>query len=467
MAAIYDISYVLCHVPDLVQYGSKPQREVHAHPDLQSTLQQSLRNFGQAASYPPHQAFIGALAPVALRHIPRPWYEHPEPPCSEGRWGSLVEERFFYAVLNAGDSADLVRIEPEMAPALQASMDEHRLTQGLGLRLQTTTQSNHNLHETLALEWNHAPVARIRGDHPEDEALTPGILLENLSSKASAFLAAREWFVRHHAIGPQAIDFIISTGEEAIGDRYQRGGGSLSKAVGEMAGCVNATGFDLKAFCSAPVHAIPVAAAMVDSGLYRYVMVVGGGSLAKLGMKFLNHLRLGAPILEDVLGAFAYVVGPDRPGTAHIRLDAVGRHPIGAGSQPQAIYEALVAQPLDRLGLGFLDIDQYAVEMHNPDITGSGGGDVPLTNYRTLAALAIMHGEARPDDMEGLVERFGVPGFSPTQGHIAAAVPLLGSMLESFRSNQMQRGMLVAKGSLFLGRMTRISDGVSVVLEAQ
>ena len=39
-------------------------------------------------------------------------------------------------------------------------------------------------------------------------------------------------------------------------DRYNRGGGSLSKATGEMCHCVNASGHDIKAFCAVPIHAL-------------------------------------------------------------------------------------------------------------------------------------------------------------------------------------------------------------------
>jgi hypothetical protein len=34
------------------------------------------------------------------------------------------------------------------------------------------------------------------------------------------------------------------------------------------------------------------------------------------------------------------------------------------------------------------------------------------------------------------------------------------------RAGELQRTMLIAKGSLFLGRLTRLWDGVSVTLEA-
>jgi uncharacterized protein YbaP (TraB family) len=33
---------------------------------------------------------------------------------------------------------------------------------------------------------------------------------------------------------PEGVDYLLGCGEEAVGDRYQRGGGSLSKAMAEM-----------------------------------------------------------------------------------------------------------------------------------------------------------------------------------------------------------------------------------------
>jgi betaine reductase len=58
-----------------------------------------------------------------------------------------------------------------------------------------------------------------------------------------------------------------------------------------------------------------------------------------------------------------------------------------------------------------------------------------------------------------------MPGFSPTQGHIASAVPFLAHAVDGIRDGRLQRAMFLAKGSLFLGRMTQMSDGVSFVLE--
>jgi len=235
-----------------------------------------------------------------------------------------------------------------------------------------------------------------------------------------------------------------------------------------VVGCVNATGSDVKAFCSAPVHALIAAGAMVAAGVHRYVVVLGGGSQAKLGMTFGAHLRSGVPVMADCLASMAFLVRPagaDGAGLG-LRLDLAGKHPIGAGSSPKAVYEALVVEPLVRAGLRMTDVDRYAVEMHNPEITEPGGsGDVPKTNYRTLAAMAVLRREIERGDMDRFVAERGMPGFAPTQGHIPAGVPYLGHALEAMRHGSLDRAMIVAKGSLFLGRMTQLVDGVSFVVE--
>ncbi|MGQ0572535.1 MAG: DUF5940 domain-containing protein, partial [Armatimonadota bacterium] len=58
------------------------------------------------------------------------------------------------------------------------------------------------------------------------------------------------------------------------------------------------------------------------------------------------------------------------------------------------------------------------------------------------------------------------PGFAPTQGHIASAIPYLGHAWRLMREGRLRRALFLAKGSLFLGRMTRMADGISVLLEA-
>ena len=84
-----------------------------------------------------------------------------------------------------------------------------------------------------------------------------------------------------------------------------------------------------------------------------------------------------------------------------------------------------------------------------------------------LAGLGVVRGELERDAMPAFVRDHGLPGFSPTQGHIASAVPWLPHALAAFRDGTLERTMLLAKGSLFLGRMTRLWDGAWITLEAQ
>jgi betaine reductase len=194
--------------------------------------------------------------------------------------------------------------------------------------------------------------------------------------------------------------------------------------------------------------------------------VVAGGSLAKLGMKFSGALKNDVPVLEDVLAGLAILVGPPGDGAPVVRLDAVGRHKIGSGSAQQAVLEDLIVEPLGRLGRGILDVDRYATELHDPEITEpAGAGNVPSRNYKLIGALAVKRGELPRDELDSFERTRGLPGYSPTQGHVASAVPYLPHALRALRAGDISSAMLVAKGSLFLGRMTGLADGMSILLE--
>ena len=466
--AILASHYILAHGPDFVRYGSKPTRELEAHPELLGELTAALRPWEEVLAYPPNQTFIGNLTPDDLAAIPRPWTEHPVADASPvGAFGRMIPQAALYGLMKLSDEFDLIAIDESLATAARASLEGV-----FPMRLDRVVATPAAEFEALVVGGSGMPLfheGRVAGFlkavHEQDAALDSHVLFENLACKATAALAVAG-VLAGRGLDPTEVDYLLNTGEEAVGDRYQRGGGSLSKAVGEVVGCINATGYDIKAFCSAPVHALITAAAMVKAGLHEYVVVLGGGSQAKMGMKFRAHLRNGYPVMEDCLGAMAFIVGPDDGTGMRLRLDLTGKHPIGAGSSPQAIYQALVIDPLDRAGMKMTDIGRYAVEMHNPEITEPGdSGDVPRTNYRTLAAMAVFRGEISRSQMDEFTTRYGMPGFAPTQGHIPAGVPYLGHADAAMRRGELSRAMIVAKGSLFLGRMTQLVDGVSFIVE--
>ncbi|MFH1758779.1 MAG: glycine/sarcosine/betaine reductase complex component C subunit beta [Pseudomonadota bacterium] len=466
-------SYILAHVPNMVRYGSKPIREIQDQGDgFWEKARRRLRDFEASVAYPPNQAFIGNLSPEDLWEIPRPWYENPVP--SAERWGSFGEimpELEFLGLLKWVDQFHLISLSPWAAASSREALAKHPLLGSLDLspigqgveedKLLKKVQSE----QALPLFLGERLAGAVRRDHDRDESLTASVLLENLSVKATGVLAARHLF-KNRGLKPAEVDFILSCSEEAVGDRYNRGGGGMAKAIGETVRCVNSTGCDIKAFCAGSQYAILHAAALVKSGVFSRVMVVAGGSFAKLGMKFMGHLKAGVPILEDVLGGLGFMIEPDDQKSPVIRMDSVGKHDIGAASSNQAIMESLVVKPLERLGLGITEVDRYSVELHNPEITEpAGSGNVPRTNYRLIGAIAAIRGEIERTQVEEFERKYGLPGFSPTQGHIPASVPYIGHALKGIRKGKLRRVMFVAKGSLFLGRMTQLSDGISYIVE--
>jgi hypothetical protein len=209
-----------------------------------------------------------------------------------------------------------------------------------------------------------------------------------------------------------------------------------------------------------------IAASLVTAGVFSQVAVVAGGSLPKLGMKYEGHLRNDLPVLEDVIAASAFLVTADDGVSPRIRLDAVGRHRVSSGGANAQILHDLAVRPLETLALAMTDVDDYATELHNPEITEpQGSGDVPARNYKTIAAVAAQKGEIDRADIADFVKERGMPGFAPTQGHLASSLCYLPHAVERLTGGGAERVLLLAKGSLFLGRMSQLSDGMSVLLE--
>jgi glycine/sarcosine/betaine reductase complex component C subunit beta len=465
-------SQVLAHAPGMSRHGSKPRRELSKDPGVERDFLASLRSFDDAVAYAPHQAWLGAVHP---RDLPeRPWVGvsgDGEGSASRfGPAGELIPEEELLGLLAALDQFELVALDAELAGRAAAALAAHPLAKRLDLdrldKARGDAEAEAARPGTLGLYIGADHLAgAIRGAQDDDESLSAHVLLENLAGKVTASMALLH-LLEANDIDPTSIDYVLSCGEEAIGDRYQRGGGNLAKAVAEVGGLTEASGADVKNFCAAPVPAMVIAGSLVASGVFRRVAVVAGGSLAKLGMKFQGHVANNLPVLEDVLGGAAALVEADDGRSPVLRLDAVGRHKVSAGSSTGQVMEALATEPLSRVGLAMTDVDDFATELHNPEITEpQGSGNVPERNYKTMAALAARRGDIGREDIPAFVAERGMPGFAPTQGHLASALCYLPHALERLTTGGAGRVSLVAKGSLFLGRMTGLSDGMSVLLE--
>ncbi len=81
-----------------------------------------------------------------------------------------------------------------------------------------------------------------------------------------------------------------------------------------------------------------------------------------------------------------------------------------------------------------------------------------------IAALGVKRGELEKKDLATFPAEHGMVGWAPTQGHIPSGVPYVGFCREDILEGKVNRAMIIGKGSLFLGRMTNLFDGVSVMI---
>ena len=465
---------MLAHTPGLVRYGSKPFRETKARPEFLSDLKGALWSYDKACRYLPNQVFIGSQPPARLWEVEQPWFDKlAESETGEPPFGHIMEERRFLALLACADPFKHVllreRFWEEMGPVLSAAP----LTAPLTARtppLLDDAQLDSALEAADCLPLfaggEGAPVGVVKTGHSEDEALSAPVLLENFCCKVSGALAVHELLNHVEGLDLSDVDLVLSCSEEAVGDRYQRGGGNMAKAIAEFAGCDLATGIDIKDFCAAPIPAMVIGASLVESGVFKNVVVVGGGSLPKLGMKCLYQLEQGIPVLEDALAAVAVWIGRDDGKSPVVNLRGVGRHPIKAGAALDKQFRELVLEPLRRLEWGVDRVDRIVTELHNPDIMVSAkAGDVAARNYKMMAAMLAMAKEIDRSEIAGFGRAKGVCGYAPTQGHIASGFVYMPHALREMAAGAIRNCMLVARASLFLGQMTELTDGMSVLIE--
>ena len=431
-----------------------------------------LRTFEEVVNYAPNQTYVGNLTPEALGELEKPWVGVDVPGSNRfGKFGEIMPQVEFIAMLKFSDVFDLVKLEKSFTDLAKAEYAKHplatqeelvKLGEGDSLAL---IEELVNVHHAEAIYHDGKLVGCVKKAHDVDVNLNAHVMFENLVVKASGILAFKHLIAKNN-IDPLSIDYVIECSEEACGDMNQRGGGNFAKSIAEMGGAVNATGSDLRGFCAAPTHALITAASLVKAGTYKNVVIVAGGATAKLGMNGKDHVKKGLPILEDVLGGFALLISENDGRSPVLRTDLVGKHNVGTGSSPQAVITALISMPLDKGNLKVTDIDKYSVEMQNPDITKpAGAGDVPEANYKMIAAIGVKRGELDRTQLGEFVEKHGMNGWAPTQGHIPSGVPYAGFAIDDLTTGSLNRAMIVGKGSLFLGRMTNLFDGVSIVVE--
>ncbi len=466
-------SYVLVHTPDMIEHnGTTQTTEKITTPDSDylKHLYEHMRSFEEVVNYAPNQTFIGNMGYEQLKEIPQPWTNQAVEGQREGPFGEIMPELEFYGLLQVADVFELVHLEANFSKEVRAALEQHPLFAADLDKLKGEKDLawvENELAENAAegLYYNQKLVGCVSPAHQIDVNLNAHVMLENLVVKASGVLALRHLIAKHQ-LDPKTIDYVIECSEEACGDMNQRGGGNFAKSIAELCGCEHATGSDIRSFCAGPTHALITAASLVAAGTHKNVVIVAGGAAAKLGMNGKSHVNKGLPILEDVLGGFAALISENDGVHPVLRHDLNGKHEVGSGSSPQAVTTALVGNVLEKAGITIKDVDVYSVEMQNPDITKpAGAGDVPLANLKMIGAIGVLHKDIEKKDLMNFVNEKALVGWAPTQGHIPSGVPYLGFATEDLTTGAKKRAMIVGKGSLFLGRMTNLFDGVSMMIE--
>ncbi|XMB86123.1 glycine/sarcosine/betaine reductase complex component C subunit beta [Mycoplasmatota bacterium WC44] len=475
-AVIKDAGYSLFHTPEmLIHLGVTQVTERKTNPDSEyiTNIRESLRTFEDVKNYLPNQVYIGNLHPNELTKHERPFCNIDNKDGSRyGTFGEIMPEKELLLYMMICDAFGLVMLEESFLLDAVNDYQEHPLkteeeiskVSGKGSKIEDIKTSIENGSEPLYFSNNL--VGCVKKAHELDPNLNSHVMTENLVVKATGAITLKHLLAKN-SINAEDIGYVIECSEEACGDMNQRGGGNFAKAIAESVGAKNAGGCDIRAFCAAPTHTLIHAATLVESGVYDNVVVVAGGATAKLGMNGKDHVKKGYKILEDVLGGFAVLISKNDGVSPVIRTDVVGTHKVGTGSSPQVVTKSLVEEPLKRNGLKLSDVDKYSVEMQNPDLTSlAGAGDVPLANYKMIAALAVMNKEIERKDIMDFVETHGMVGWAPTQGHIPSGIPYCGHLItEMTTDTNINRAMIVGKGSLFLARMTNLFDGISVMVE--
>lgn len=467
-------SYILVHTPDMIMHnGTTVQTEKITSPDSEflKNVEGAIRSYDDVVNYAPNQVYIGNMKPEELREIPEPWCNTKVEGKRYGKYGEIMPQDEYIAMMKVSDAFDLVKLSKEFTAAVKEKMAGNKIFTETDIALLKDGEDQEVIEKLVNNEHSEPfihegkLVGCVKRAHDIDLNLTAHIIFENLVVKASGIIAARH-LILNSGYNPEEVEYVIECSEEACGDMNQRGGGNFAKAIAELSGLKNATGSDTRGFCAAPTHALIHAAGLVSSGIFKSVLVVAGGATAKLGMNAKDHVKKGLPVLEDVVGGFAVLVTEDDGVSPVINTELIGRHTVGTGSSPQAVISSLVTSALDKGGLKITDIDKYSPEMQNPDITKpAGAGDVPSANYKMIGALAVKRGELEKSKLNDFIVEHGIPGFAPTQGHIPSGVPSIGHVIDDMAEGKLNKVMIIGKGSLFLGRMTNLFDGVSFIME--
>ena len=266
---IKSYAYCLNHAPETGSfYGGTPHEARHSGKEKEyvDALPKHLQTYEEALHYAPNQTYIGGLSYEEFEKAKTPWTENRLSDAQRyGKFGEIMPEDEFLGLISACDEFELVWLEKGFAESVSAKLAKDpvitesivkRVVRPKNMKDLADIEAEVKDREALPLHFGGKVVGCIRMGHPTDACLTAHVLMENLAGKASGVLALLH-LLKNSGLAPTDLDFVIECSEEGAGDVGQRAGNNFAKAIAEVAGCVNASGCDVRGFCADDRSGLP------------------------------------------------------------------------------------------------------------------------------------------------------------------------------------------------------------------
>ena len=118
--------YVLVHTPDMIENGSTCTIEKETNPDSEflKEIKNHIRSYEEVVDYLPNQVYIGRKTPEELNTFPMPWYDIKDQKGDRhGKFGQIVPQDEFIAILKIVDAFDLVHLSEEFISAVRPKIE--------------------------------------------------------------------------------------------------------------------------------------------------------------------------------------------------------------------------------------------------------------------------------------------------------------------------------------------------------
>ena len=108
--------YVLVHTPDMIiKNGTTCTVEQEINPDSEflKEVGSKIRSYEEVVNYLPNQVYIGNERPEALADLKLPWCEVKHKGERRGKFGQIVPQDEFIALMQISDAFELVKLSEE------------------------------------------------------------------------------------------------------------------------------------------------------------------------------------------------------------------------------------------------------------------------------------------------------------------------------------------------------------------